>query len=126
MYAVSENVIFSVISQSIADKNLQESYFSKQCKRYEKKKKKKKKIEFHDLCHRFSIFHIENIHETCLFFILTHLAIYGKQNRILFCNNSLGVNAWRCLAPFYEVILLIEHISLKLAGVTSFLRALWT
>ena len=42
--------------------------------------------------------------------ILKHLAymLYianGKTNRVLFCTNSLGRNAWRYLAPFHDVIL---------------------
>ena len=46
------------------------------------------------------------------------------NNHVLFCNNSLGVgeNACRCWAPFHDVILLIDHVSLTLDDVTSFLR----
>ena len=44
------------------------------------------------------------------------------KNRVLFCNNSLGGNVWRYLSPFYDVILLIDHVFLTLDGVTSFLR----
>ena len=43
------------------------------------------------------------------------------KNRVLFCNNSLGGNAWRSLAPFYDVILSTDHVSLTLDGVASFL-----
>ena len=43
------------------------------------------------------------------------------KNRVLFCNNSLGGNAWRYLAPFYDVIRPIDHVSLTLDCVTSFL-----
>ena len=46
------------------------------------------------------------------------------KNRVLICNNSLDGNAWRYLAPFYDVILPIDHISLTLDGVTSFLRVI--
>ena len=54
--------------------------------------------------------------------IPTHLAyIVNGKNRVLFCNNSLGGNACRYLAPFYDVILPIDHVSLTLNGVTSFL-----
>ena len=43
------------------------------------------------------------------------------KNRVLFCKNSLCGNAWCHLATFYDVILPIDHVSLKLDGVTSFL-----
>ena len=43
------------------------------------------------------------------------------KNRVLFCNNSLGGNAWRYLVPFYDVILSVNHVSLTLDGVASFL-----
>ena len=46
------------------------------------------------------------------------------KNRVLFCNNSLGRNAWRYLVPFYDVILPIDHVSMILDGVTSFLRVI--
>ena len=44
------------------------------------------------------------------------------KNRVLFCNNSLGGNARRYLAQFYDVILPIDHISLTLDGITSLLH----
>ena len=46
------------------------------------------------------------------------------KNRVLICNNSLGDNTWRYLAPFYDVILPIDHVSLTLDDVTSFLLVL--
>ena len=46
------------------------------------------------------------------------------KHRVLFCNNSLGGNALRYLAPFYDVILPIGHISLTLDGVTSCYRVI--
>ena len=53
--------------------------------------------------------------------ILTHIAyIASGKNRVLFCNNSLGGNALRYLAPFYDVILPIDHVPLMLDGVKSF------
>ena len=57
--------------------------------------------------------------------ILTHLVyIANGKNRVLFCNNSLGGNALRYLAPFYDVILPIDHVSLTLDGMTSFLSVI--
>ena len=46
------------------------------------------------------------------------------KNRVLFGNISLGGNAWRYLVPFYDVVILIDHVSLTLDGVTSFLRVI--
>ena len=43
------------------------------------------------------------------------------KNHVLFSNNSLGRNAWRYLAPFYDVILSIDQVSLTLDSVASFL-----
>ena len=40
---------------------------------------------------------------------------------VLFCNNSLGGNAWHYFEPFYDVILSIDHVSLTLDDVASFL-----
>ena len=68
--------------------------------------------------------HMED--ENTLWVILTHLAhiANGKKNRVLFCNNSLGRNAWRYLATFFfYVILPVDHVSLMLDSAMSFLRA---
>ena len=46
------------------------------------------------------------------------------KSRVLFCNSSLGGCAWRYWAPFYDAILPIDHVSLTLDGVTSFLRVI--
>ena len=57
--------------------------------------------------------------------ILTYLAYRAiVKHRVLFCNNSLGGNAWRYSAPYYDVILPIDHIALTLDGVTTFLRVI--
>ena len=56
---------------------------------------------------------------------LTHLAYIAMvKNRVLFCNNSLGRYAWSYLAPFYDIILSIDHVSLTLDRVTSFLHVI--
>ena len=49
---------------------------------------------------------------------LAHIA------NVLFCNNSLGGNAGHYLGPFHDIILPIDHVSLTLDGVTSFLHVL--
>ena len=44
------------------------------------------------------------------------------KNRVIFCNNSLGEMRDAILAKYFDVILPIDHVSLTLDGVTSFLR----
>ena len=57
--------------------------------------------------------------------ILTHLAhIANGKNRVLFCNNSQSGNVWRYLAPFYDVVHPINHVTLTLDGVTLILRVI--
>ena len=70
----------------------------------------------HNLC---SNWHISAV-KTPISMCTPRLYSQWKKNCVLFYNNSLGGNVWCYLAP--DVILPIDHISLTLDGVMSFLR----